>query len=351
MSLCSKGKSCKSTCINRSEKCRVALPTLASASVSKVRNELVGAKVSASLPNAETKKAMLSAKGFDKSFEPKETLAGSQTSFDWASSIRNAEHAKKGAYGSVLILSDKVVKRGDVNENEARILDKLGKADLGPKLLYAETGKGSRIDHGMLIVPGRLAMTRVQGRELSDFDNHRKVVGSTTVGDAYWAARAKLHKLGIAHNDQHHGNAIIDESGKVRFVDLGLAKENPKAALAEAIGVFANKDDMPSGAVVTKPRPWGDFVAVKKIGGKATFPSFGALEPRGEQPDNLKKMRVNKTKVYNFLQNKGLSKDEIAEIVVTGVRQNDKVFEQGPWGKLTNKDAIGLVSLLYEGVY
>lgn len=348
MSRCSKGKSCKTACIEKSYHCDVQFAPRVASSISAVRDSVPKTEVSA--PTAEAKKAMVAAKSFDKTFQPKEKIAGSQTSFDWTASTKDTEHAKKGAYGSVLILPDKVVKRGEVNENEARIIDTLGKADLGPKLIYAENGKGSRIDHGMSIVPGRIAMSRVPGKELSDFDNHRERVGNTTVGNAYWAARAQLHMLGIAHNDQHHGNVIIDGSGKARFVDLGLAKASPKAALAEAIGVFANRDDMPAGAMVTRPRPWGDFVTLKKIGGKIMFPSFGALEPRNEQPENLQRMRTNKVEVFKFLQAKGLSKDEIAEVVATGVRQSDKTFEQGPWGKLTNKDASDLINLLYKGV-
>lgn len=348
MSNCSKGKSCGGTCIEKSDRCRSKLPSrIQEPLTSAAKKVSKGATTSVS---PDTRLKIKDALQFDKTFHPVAKINGSQSEFDWGESAKRAKAGAKGGYATVLLDDDKVVKRGEIGQHEASIIRTLGEADLGPRLLQAETGKGSRVDHGLSIVPGRIAMSRVPGKEMSEFKDSKTEVAGIPVGEAYWKARAQLHQLGIAHNDSHHGNVLIDDTGKARFVDLGLAKASPKAAFAEAMGVFANLQDMPMGATVSRPRPWGDYVAMKKIGGKAVFPSFGGLEPIAGQPKALRKMRENKAQVFQFLRKKGLTKDDVAEIIATGIRQPDKVFEQGPWGRLTNQDAQELTSLLYKGV-
>ena len=61
--------------------------------------------------------------------------------------------------------------------------------------------------------------------------------------ESYVSARKKMHLKGIAHNDAHEGNFMYDfKSKKGTLIDFGLAQDNPKAALKEAIGMVTGND-------------------------------------------------------------------------------------------------------------
>jgi hypothetical protein len=145
----------------------------------------------------------------------------------------------EGSYGTAMLAPDgkTVVKRGDIAETEASILAKVGKADLGPKLLAADIdGRPAGDMPGVTMKNGRIAMGVVPGKEMGqDADiNTRYGPDKISAPDVYWKAMADLHRLGVAHNDAHIDNILIDNKGKGRWVDMGLAQQSPKAALAEA---------------------------------------------------------------------------------------------------------------------
>jgi serine/threonine protein kinase len=186
---------------------------------------------------------------------------------------------------------------------------------------------------------GRIAMSVVPGKQLMDMSSTRKI-GNTTAGDAYWAARASLHRLGVAHNDMHPGNLLIDKTGKGRWVDMGLAQDSPRAALAEALGVMRRP---PKSEEVGR----GDWQG-RNWGGETGLDNFTI---RSNAPVNLRTMQSNhETKVLPFLRSKGLDNDEIGEVMTLGIRAKPSQYTTGGFAKLSDADALQAINLLYTGV-
>lgn len=294
------------------------------------------------------------AKDFDFGFSSLKDLKqvkGTKDKIDWEESINRGTKLGEGSFGTAMLVkgaSPYVVKRGEIAETEAPIIKKVGELGIGPKLLFGETAGPRTPELGVMLQQGRLAMGLVPGKSVEDITNRptTKVNDKDTVADAYFKARATLHRAGIAHNDAHVGNVLIDDKGKARFVDLGLAQDNPKAALAEAIGVFATRDQLPRQAVLVRDgHEWGDFQAMR-------FPAFGvATLGLRDAPQTLTRMRDNKTDVYNWLyRQKGFNRDEVAALTTSGIRRPLTHYEKGVWGKLSNEDAKHLIDMLYEGV-
>ena len=306
-----------------------------------------------------TRWAREDSKAFDDNFKTLGnlvTIKGSKDKINWQDSINQGIKLGEGAFGTAMLVkgaSPYVVKRGEISEGEAAAIKKAGELGIGPKLLYGELAGRKRQELGVFILQGRIAMGLVPGKPVEELDfgtgnvrSYYKVNKTDTVADAYFKARATLHKAGIAHNDAHVGNVLIDDKGKARFVDFGLAQANPKAALAEAIGVFATRDQLPRSAVlVSDGHQHGDFQALR-------FPEFGVARlGMRDGPGTLAKMRDNKTDVYNWLyRQKGFNRDEVASIVTSGIRRPLSHYEKGAWGKLTNDEAQQLVNMLYEGI-
>ena len=187
-------------------------------------------------------------------------------------------------------------------------------------------------------------MSVVSGTPLIEMSGYSQV-GNTTAANAYWRARADLHRLGIAHNDAHPGNLLIDDKGKGRWVDMGLAHDSPHAALAEALGVL----ERPRGAVgVGVAGMRGDWQG--RGWAQNTGNSDGKIQLTA--PDNLKLMQTNHdTKVLPFLRSKGLTDDEIGIVMTHGIRQPPSSYITKPgFNKLTDNDALKAIDLLYDGV-
>jgi len=267
----------------------------------------------------------------------------------------------RGAFGTVLQEPSKgnAIKRGEIGENEAELLSRLGKVDLGPKVLAAQLdGAGYHKDTKL----GRVAMTIVPGKPVGGRQPETEV-GGVKISDAYWIARANLHRMGIAHNDMHIDNVFVDSNGKGRFVDMGLAQDSPKAALAEAMGAFTK----PQGSMVTRGREaagQGDWQVRRwdGTGGPLLNKVEDSLyrgqtgEARKAQTDLetkapvLSRVRDNKAAVMFQMQRDGFTKDDIATIMDHGIRSPLSTYEQGVWGKMTNDQARKYIDLLYEGV-
>lgn len=289
-----------------------------------------------------TKDARIGAKYFDQAFSPEKTVVGKQADYDWEGNAKQGTNGKKGGFGSVLFQGDTVVKRGDLGENELEILRKVGQAGLGPQLIYGEIGRRKETFAGVGIHDGRVAMSRVEGTEVGKFPSFREKVGDTTVGDAYWKARADLHRLGVAHNDTHGDNVIVDTSGHPRFVDFGISQDNPKAALSEAFGGIVNKTVIPPGAVI----PGG----MRRDNQAFLVKTSGMGEPAKDQPRNLRRIYSNLSNVKAHLRKLGMNNDEIAEVLASGIRNPDSRYNKGAWGKLTNDDAFQIINMLYDGI-
>lgn len=267
----------------------------------------------------------------------------------------------KGAYGTVLREPNKgnAIKRGEIGQIEADLIDRLGKVDLGPKLLAAQLDGDSPYNKGTKI--GRVAMGVVAGspigRKAPD-----KEIGGVKIADAYWVARANLHRLGIAHNDMHIDNVLVDRKGKARFVDLGLAQDSPKAALAEAMGAFMK----PQGAMVSRDgeaggdgdwqmRRWSgtggeilnqlEWSVYRGTGMQKSFQK--ELEQRAPV---LARIRDNKAAVVFEMKRDGFTLDDVATIIDHGIRSPLGSYERGSWGKMSNEQAQKYINLLYEGI-
>jgi hypothetical protein len=269
----------------------------------------------------------------------------------------------RGAYGTVLREPNKgnAIKRGEVGKIEADLIDRLGKVDLGPKLLAAQLDGDSQYNPGTKI--GRVAMSVVAGSPIGS-KTPDKEIGGVKVADAYWTARANLHRMGIAHNDMHIDNVLVDRKGKARFVDMGLAQDSPKAALAEAMGVFlpprgstADRGRGAAGQGDWQVRRW-DGTAAKllesyehrlKMGAPPEFVKLSREELEKKAP-TLARVQENKASVQFAMLQDGFSKDDIATVMDHGIRSPMETYDQGVWAKISNEQAQKYISILYDGV-
>jgi hypothetical protein len=278
------------------------------------------------------------------------TAREGKSGYDWNDSLgKDAKLLGAGAFGTAILGGNgDVVKRGEIGEKEAKIIEKVGKLGLGPKLISAELDGPGYNDNTK---KGRLAMSKVEGEPIEN----RK---GPEISNAYWDARAKLHRAGVAHNDMHIQNVLVDKTGKGRFVDMGLAQDNPKAALAEAMGIFSTP--IPGTARIWRAngaRNEGDWQAQRyeNIGGpllkkyeKQRLPEdWKRLE--SEHP-NVAKVYMNRGAAINRLRRMGLTDQEVTDIMYHGIRSKDSSFEQGAMGKLTNDQAKQIIEVLYDGI-
>jgi serine/threonine protein kinase len=184
--------------------------------------------------------------------------------------------------------------------------------------------------------------------------------GGVNAADSYWKAMADLHRLGIAHNDAHIDNILVDDKGKGRWVDMGLAQQSPKAALAEAMGIF-NK---PSGAVATlvpgssgaldrenrgnwQTRRWnatGTSQMDKAMRSKEEREKFNKEYPVASRVLDNKGAAIYKLKSY------GLDNNDVASIMEHGIRSPLSTYNKGVWSKLTDKQASEVLNELYNGI-
>ena len=273
----------------------------------------------------------------------------------------------EGAYGTVIRNPDGTfVKRGAVSSTEAQIMARLGKVDLGPKLIAADIN-GIHLfmaAPGVSTRDGRIAMTGVKGKEMGTTTSSYTKFNGEYAPNVYWKAMAGIHRLGIAHNDAHPGNIMVDDKGKPRWVDLGLAQSSPKAALAEALGAF--KGPTGKGGADTAPS-WGTL-SLNAQPGQGNWQTrrwlasgIKALERSENDPAKLAEYRKdmpvlakildNKNRVNELLKTKYKMNDEdIETLYTTSIRSPISSYNQGVWGKLTDKQAQDLINQVYEGV-
>jgi len=288
------------------------------------------------------------AKDFDSDFAPTETRGNKK--YDWSESYGpGTKELGSGSFGQVMKTKGPpplAVKRGEIGKDEAALIEKVGKADLGPKLVSGQVSVSKFAKPGETLHAGRLAMTLVPGRDLNDRKAEDKV-GNTTVGDAFWKARGDLHRLGVAHNDMHPGNVFVDEKGKGRFVDMGLAQNNPKAALSEAMGAFEPPKtwNVPTRVNSIGEPDRGDW-QVKRFrdmtGVRSKFPS--------DAPETYRKINSNRIDLENRMRKDGLSNQEIGQIMGDGIRNKESVYRNGAWAKISDEQAQSYINDLYKGV-
>jgi len=310
-----------------------------------------------------TRWAREDAKDFDSDLtKNKLTREGDKKFSGWDDSYGSgAKKLGEGSYGSVVKNKDgTVIKRGDVSTDEAKIMKQLEGKDLVPKLVAADiNGPGLNSHRAVDIRRGRIAMGLIPGEPVGDRKPEEKV-GGVPVADAYWKARAELHRNGVAHNDMHIENVLVDDKGKGRFVDMGLAQSSPKAALAEALGVFHGENVGKPGMPPVGSSGRGDWQVVRYEGtggrllenadterGKGRA---AAIKELREKAPLASKVFDNKSKAVDELKRIGLTNDEIASIMDHGIRNSMTTYSEGPWAKLSNEQAQSVINTLYEGV-
>lgn len=213
------------------------------------------------------------------------------------------------------------IKAGDIGPHEAEALKIVGKADLGPKFIAAQHGEFKLMKGKYMVATGRIAMGVVQGTPQYKSPS---VVNGIETRDAYWTARAKIHRLGVAHNDTHSGNTVIDGKGVARFVDLGLAQVSHKAALAEALGGASR-----SGA---------DFQAERQLNSQGKGKIFNLIGS-------------NIPAIKEAMAADGLTNSDISRFGRTNIRRKDEFYTTDPsWSKITEQQAKKYIDLLYDGV-
>ena len=268
-----------------------------------------------------------------------------------------------GSFGTAIRGSNNIViKRGDVANTEADILKKVGKADLGPKLIAADiNGPGINKDTGIDIRRGRIAMELVPGKELGNGGPEKFLQGNVRRADAFWKARAELHRLGVAHNDMHVENVLVDNKGKGRFVDMGLAQDSPKAALAEALGIFPWRTiGNTSPTFQANSRGQGDWQTLRWYGTGGSL--LEAVNNREGSEKKVAKIELdrrapllgkvydNRDKAIAKLKATGLSDADVAAIVNHGIRSPIESYNVGVWAKIDDKQAQSIIDALYEGI-
>ena len=301
-------------------------------------------------PTGNTKWAREDAGDFDKSFKIYKRIRGDASMIDWDESIRKGYKLGEGSYGSVIQVGDKAYKRGLLGANEADIMRRVGAAGLGPKLLGAEIATKTYTANGVDVHPGRLAMTMVKGRELGDVTPGNRL-GKDTAADVYWKSLAGLHRMGIAHNDAHPHNLMVDDQGKGRWVDFGLARANPKAALNEALGSFAKGagTDKQSGNWQTARWDVTGIPRYQELRASGLNPKEARIQLEKEHPA-LGRVVGNLPAVMSTLKNMGLTTNQIGQMMNTEIRSPDSAYRAGPWAKLNDTQAQSLLNKLYDGI-
>ena len=321
----------------------------------------------------------LNSKEYDAKIE-KETLTrkGYKKWNSWTDD--NSSLAGRGECGFVERNPDGLyIKRGIISEQEPDILQTLGKRGLGPSLIAADLDgkvsseyKGSRDEfieasQHFGLRHGRMAMTPVQGKSLESFSGlPEEKIGNEIAADIYWKAMANMHRLGVAHNDAHGGNVFIDEkSAKGRWVDFGVSQKSAKAALAEALGSFLDEDtfnpkrvrkymseDSNYASGLGDPGNWQS--RSWPVSGLSELPRIGSSEREmsrfKEEYPILGLIVNNLDKVNEKLRKKGLNEDQIVAMYAHGIRSPLESYKQGPWSRITDKEAEGLIDTLYKGV-
>jgi hypothetical protein len=291
---------------------------------------------------------------FDRSFKIYKRIRGDKDMINWDETVKNGVKIGEGSFGTVLKIGDVAHKRGEVGAQEADIIKRVGEAGIGPRLLGAEISTKKREGYGTDLHDGRIAMTIVPGKPMGDVKPDTKVAGKN-VADIYWKAVSDLHRQGIAHNDAHIDNIMIDKSGKGRWVDLGLAQASPKAALAEAMGIFdtlrgaeATRVQGATGGGNWQARRW-DGTGVRaaeraRAQGTKSWVEFMERFPTAA------KVWENRGLAQFKLMKMGLTKSDVSSIIDHGIRSPLETYNKGAWVKLTDKQAQEVLNILYDGI-
>lgn len=290
------------------------------------------------------------------------------------------EEVGSGAFGSVFLGKDgdSVVKEGEIGLQELAVLRKLRDNPMFPTLLKGEftspfshqssvannpggqpslkRGPNERdyfnpdsmeeFEERFPAARGRYAMSLAKGEDLMDViqqmydDGDEEAMGDLL--EKVFRARRDMHMQGIAHNDMHGGNVKVDEDGNVNIIDLGLAEDNPLAALFEGMGAISGHD--------------GQFFMGAAPGG------FGNVINQFTKADNDDMFQGNLALIEDRLMESlgDLDEEEMDERVADldefmrgGIRQRSDSWDgwREKFPMLQDDDKVQeLISLLYDGL-
>ena len=187
-------------------------------------------------------------------------------------------------------------------------------------------------------------MTLLPGEEIGKNRNPDDRIGGQRVADSYWRARADLHRAGIAHNDMHMSNVIVDGQGKSRFIDFGMSQNNIKAALSEALGAFSrNPETGDWHTKIWKGNGGGILQKLLEKSNSVNASTFDKAPVLGRVWDNY-------GKVLARMRKDGFSDFEISLVVDNGIQRTSGSYETGVWKKMPDFLAEKYIEMLYEGV-
>lgn len=283
-----------------------------------------------------------------------------ETGFNgWSGSYGSgASKIGEGAYGTVMRNADGTyIKRGAISDTEANLIKRLGDKDLGPKLIAADINGAHPYNRENFvdIKNGRIAMGQVPGQPIGTIAQPQTQIGGKNAADVYWKAMADLHRLGIAHNDAHIDNILVDNKGKGRWVDLGLAQASPKAALAEAMGIFPTLKGGDAVSVPGSARGDGNWQTKRwDAAGTRTAEQYqreGRWAQFQQRFPVASKVWDNQPAAIRKLESLGLDTNEINSIIAHGIRSPMKSYDESDgFGRITDKQAQEVLNILYDGI-
>lgn len=179
-----------------------------------------------------------------------------------------------GSFGSVHLSPDgkNVIKKGQIGPAELIALHKMRNNPAFPSLINAKFDTPFR-DESLVMAqelglePNEFATKQYDKDDMSGFEDKfptaegtfamTKAAGVPLYDAPYewtpeqgqealkkiWKARAAMHMAGLSHNDMHGGNIYWDpDTENISLLDMGLAQDNPMAALMEAFGGVSGQD-------------------------------------------------------------------------------------------------------------
>lgn len=254
---CRKGKSCGATCIHSQNLCIVDLPWV-SAPISQMRNGVQNRAT-------DSTKSLKGAPEFKPPAEPPshgkvedinkvlDSLANGKVTdvegavkadkVNWRSGLgEGAVFGGAGAFGAFMMVPpDNLargiaeefpkgvgIKYGTIKPSEVALLKEIGETGAGPKVIAARYEDKPR-NSGR---NGVIAMERIPGKTLRKLWDAQEI-SRDDLSAGYIQGMAKLHRAGIAHNDAHFSNAIIQPDGKLKFIDFGGSSKDYKDVFEE----------------------------------------------------------------------------------------------------------------------
>ena len=238
----------------------------------------------------------------------------------------------KGVAGEAMLVSGRaggvVVKRGRIAENEVAALKKVQDTGVVPSFYgFKKLERQAQIASSstVTIKTGYLTMGKAKGRPLLKelLDGIPTRQDAVQYIDSYLDVRKAIHLKGVAHNDMHVVNFFFDRKTKKGMaIDFGMAKNDPKAALIEALG-FGNSKDWQSKNLIQDIELIGDPGFLRKDSKK------------------YKKFNVNRIKVKNLL-GKELDGPELMNRKIRGRTDN--------LPGISDAKALKYINMLYEGL-